>query len=112
MLVTVQIGNKSFFKWAEVSMMVSSAHKRLILLHDLLATFCSALALAHRNQDAVQIYGCLGRPFRGGQFSQRLGQTSHSADTQCVDVDLTTECLQEREMDLQGDITLVFLISC
>lgn len=59
---------------------------------------------------AVEVLWFVGVAVRGKRFTEDLCQALHARDAQDVDVDVTAERLDEREVNLQRNISLVFLV--
>lgn len=64
---------------------------------------------AHRDQETVQVPG-LGGALGLGRLAQQLCQALHSRHPHDVDVIVAAEGLNEREVDLQGDVVLLLLV--
>lgn len=63
----------------------------------------------YSDQDAVQVPGLVAVAVLG-VLPQQLRQPPHAGHPQDVDVVVATESLQQREVDLQGDVVLVLLV--
>lgn len=65
---------------------------------------------AHRDQEAVQVSGFSGA-LGLGWLPQQLCQALHARHSDNIDVVVTAKGLNEREVDLQGNIILLFLVN-
>lgn len=65
---------------------------------------------AHRDQEAVQVSGLSGALVLSW-LPQKLCQALHARHPDNVDVVVTAKGLNEREVDLQGNIILLFLVN-
>lgn len=59
----------------------------------------------------MEVSWFVGVAVSGQRLSENLCQTPHAGDAHNVDVDVTAEGLDEREVDLKRNIIFVLLIS-
>lgn len=94
---------------------INNEHKMNNYARGLLRVQCNqnkkTAGCTYSDKDAVQIFGLVAVAVSGAWLAKNLSEAPHAGDTQYVDVVVATEGLDEREVNLQCDVILVFLIS-